>query len=60
MIRRQTEDIQYFTYNKCQAFDGDTILQSKNHISVVFIFNIPDSNCFIILQSGLGNMSNFR
>jgi hypothetical protein len=60
MIRRKKEDIQHFTYNKCQDFDADTILQKKDHISVVFIFSIPDSNCFIILQSGLGNMPNFR
>jgi len=53
MIRRQAEDIQHFTYNKCQAFNTDPILQKKDHISVVFIFNIPESNCFIILQSGL-------
>jgi hypothetical protein len=60
MIRGQTEDIHHFTYDKCQAFDADTILQKEDHISVVFIFNVPDSNCFIILQSGLGNMPNFR
>jgi hypothetical protein len=60
MIRRKTEDIQHFTYNKCQDFAADTILQKKDHIFVVFIFSIPDSNCFIILQSGLGNTPNFR
>jgi len=52
MIRRQTEDIQHFTYNKRQTFDADPILQ-KDHISVVFIFSVPESNCFLILQSGL-------
>jgi len=50
MIRRQTEDIQHFTCNKRQAFNADRILQKKDHISVVFIFNVPDSNCFIILH----------
>lgn len=60
LIRRHTEDIQHFTYNKCQALNADLILQKKDHISVVFIFNVPESNCFIILQSGLRNMSNFR
>jgi len=59
MIRRQTEDIQHFTYNKRQTFDADPILQ-KDHISVVFIFSVPESNCFLILQSGLWNKPYFR
>jgi hypothetical protein len=58
IIRRQTENIHHFTYAKCQAFYADTILQKKDHISVVFIFYVPESNCFIIWQSGLGNMPN--
>jgi hypothetical protein len=29
MIRRLTEDIQHFTYNKCQALNADPILQKR-------------------------------